>query len=265
MRHRKGFNHLGRTSAHRKAMLSNMASSLILHKRITTTTAKAKALRTYIEPLITRSKDDTTHSRRVVFSYLKNKYAVSELFREVSPKIMDRPGGYTRILKTGNRLGDNAEMCIIELVDYNENMLEDTSKKARSTRRRRGSGKAKAEVQEAVADDVETTADAGETPHDAGEAPRDAEDLKSEAQEEVKEVKAEASASAEATADKKAEVKEEGKAEAGKPPHDAEDLQSEAQEETKAEVKAESKKEAEEKQTGEGKSENTDKEEDKKK
>ena len=121
MRHRKGFNHLGRTSAHRKAMLANMATSLILHKRITTTTAKAKALRSYVEPLITKSKEDTTHSRRVVFSYLKNKYAVTELFREVSPKIADRPGGYTRILKTGNRLGDNADMCIIELVDYNEN------------------------------------------------------------------------------------------------------------------------------------------------
>ncbi len=145
MRHRKGFNHLGRTSSHRKAMLSNMASSLILHKRITTTTAKAKALRSYVEPLITKSKNDTTHSRRVVFSYLKNKYAVAELFREVSPKITDRPGGYTRILKTGARLGDNAEMCVIELVDYNENMLEDTAKKSRSARRRRGSGKKKVE------------------------------------------------------------------------------------------------------------------------
>lgn len=149
MRHRKGFNHLGRTSAHRKAMLSNMASSLILHKRITTTSAKAKALRTYVEPLITKSKNDTTHSRRVVFSYLKNKYAVSELFREVSPKIMERPGGYTRILKTGNRLGDNAEMCIIELVDYNENMLEDKTAKAKPSRRRRGSGKKKAESEAA--------------------------------------------------------------------------------------------------------------------
>jgi len=123
MRHRKGFNHLGRKKAHREAMFANMASSLILHKRIQTTTAKAKALRTYVEPLITKSKSDTTHSRRVVFSYLKNKYAVSELFREVSPKIAERPGGYTRILKTGSRLGDNAELCIIELVDYNENLL----------------------------------------------------------------------------------------------------------------------------------------------
>ena len=145
MRHRKGFNHLGRTSAHRKAMLANMATSLILHKRITTTTAKAKALRSYVEPLITRSKEDTTHSRRVVFSYLKSKFAVTELFREIAPKIADRPGGYTRILKTGNRLGDNADMCVIELVDYNENLLEAADKKSKSTRRRRGSGKKKTE------------------------------------------------------------------------------------------------------------------------
>ena len=142
MRHRKKLNHLGRTSSHRKAMLANMASSLILHKRITTTVAKAKALRIYVEPLLTRSKNDSTHSRRMVFSYLKNKYAVSELFREVSPKIAERPGGYTRILKTGSRLGDNADMCIIELVDYNENMLaakEET--KTTTKRRRRGRGK----------------------------------------------------------------------------------------------------------------------------
>ena len=141
MRHNKGFNHLGRTSEHRKAMLANMATSLIMHKRITTTTAKAKALRMYVEPLITKSKDDSTHSRRVVFSYLRNKYAVSELFREISPKIAERPGGYTRILKVGNRLGDNADMCIIELVDYNENMLSETGTKAKATRRRRGTKK----------------------------------------------------------------------------------------------------------------------------
>lgn len=137
MRHRKKINHLGRTSAHRKAMLANMANSLILHKRITTTVAKAKALRKYVEPLITKSKDDSTHSRRVVFSYLKDKHAVSELFREVAVKIADRPGGYTRILKTGNRLGDNADMCIIELVDYNENMLEADSRKAKQSGRKR--------------------------------------------------------------------------------------------------------------------------------
>ena len=117
MRHSRVINHLGRTSSHRKAMLANMATSLILHKRITTTTAKAKALRTYVEPLITKSKDDSTHSRRVVFSYLKDKEAVAVLFREISPKISERPGGYTRILKTGHRIGDNADMCILELVD----------------------------------------------------------------------------------------------------------------------------------------------------
>ena len=137
MRHNRVINHLGRTSSHRKAMLSNMATSLILHKRITTTTAKAKALRTYVEPLITKSKEDSTHSRRVVFSYLKDKAAVAELFREISPKIAERPGGYTRILKTGNRLGDNADMCIMELVDYNEAMLGGETGKAKTTRRRR--------------------------------------------------------------------------------------------------------------------------------
>jgi len=143
MRHNKKFNHLGRKSAHRKAMLSNMASSLILHKRITTTIAKAKALRMYVEPLITKSKDDTTHARRVVFSYLQSKEAVSELFREVSAKIGDRPGGYTRILHTGNRLGDNAEMVMMELVDYNEAMLasKDDTKKGKKKRSRRGTGK----------------------------------------------------------------------------------------------------------------------------
>jgi large subunit ribosomal protein L17 len=143
MRHNKKVNHLGRKSAHRKAMLANMASSLIIHKRITTTLAKAKALRTYVEPLITKSKDDTTHSRRVVFSYLQDKDAVSELFREISAKIADRPGGYTRILKTGNRLGDNAEMCIMELVDYNEAMLaaKEDAGKAKKRRSRRGGAK----------------------------------------------------------------------------------------------------------------------------
>ena len=170
MRHRKKFNHLGRKSAHRKAMLANMASSLILHKRIETTVAKAKALRVYVEPLITKSKDDSTHSRRTVFSYLKNKYAVTELFREIATKVADRPGGYTRILKTGTRLGDSAEMCFIELVDYNENMLvekEAKAKKSRRSRRKKSSGAtettAKVETQEVVEeveevkDEVETT------------------------------------------------------------------------------------------------------------
>ena len=137
MRHSRVINHLGRTSSHRKSMLSNMAASLILHKRITTTTAKAKALRTFVEPLITKSKEDSTHSRRVVFSYLKDKIAVAELFREVSPKVAARPGGYTRILKTGHRIGDNADMCILELVDYNEAMIGGEAAKTKTTRRRR--------------------------------------------------------------------------------------------------------------------------------
>lgn len=163
MRHGKKINHLGRTSSHRKAMLSNMAASLILHKRISTTLAKAKALRTFIEPLITSSKDDSTHSRRLVFSYLQSKEAVTELFREVSKKVADRPGGYTRILKTGNRLGDNADMCIMELVDYNEAMLGETKSrtKAKTTRR---AGKKKSEGTETVA-----AAEEGKKPKKAAE------------------------------------------------------------------------------------------------
>lgn len=138
MRHGKKFNHLGRKSAHRKAMLSNMACSLIEHKRINTTVAKARELRVYVEPLITRSKVDSTHNRRVVFSYLQNKEAVTELFREVSLKVGDRPGGYTRIIKTGNRLGDNADMAMIELVDYNEIYTKEKKTAKKSTRRRAG-------------------------------------------------------------------------------------------------------------------------------
>lgn len=145
MRHKKKFNHLSRTTPHRKSMLANMASSLILHKRITTTTAKAKALRSFVEPVITRSREDTTHSRRVVFKHLRDKLAVAELFREVAGKVGERPGGYTRIIKLGNRPGDNADMCIIELVDFNENLLaEKAGTRTKSTRRRRG-GKKKAE------------------------------------------------------------------------------------------------------------------------
>ncbi|MFM7902700.1 MAG: 50S ribosomal protein L17 [Bacteroidota bacterium] len=140
MRHGKKINHLGRTSSHREALLSNMASSLILNKRINTTVAKAKALRKYVEPLITKSKSDSTHSRRMVFSLLQNKEAVAELFRDIAGKIGDRPGGYTRIIKTGNRLGDAAEMCMMELVDYNELMIKEPkggAKKAKTTRRGR--------------------------------------------------------------------------------------------------------------------------------
>lgn len=146
MRHRKKINHLGRQKAHRQSMLSNMAASLIMHKRIYTTVAKAKALKTFVEPLITKSKEDTTHSRRVVFSYLQDKNAVTELFREVSVKIGDRPGGYTRILKAGMRTGDSADMCYIELVDYNEAMLESAAKSdKKGSRRRRGAKKSKTE------------------------------------------------------------------------------------------------------------------------
>ena len=134
MRHKKSFNHLGRTASHRKAMLSNMAISLIMHKRITTTLAKAKELKKFVEPLITKSKEDTTNSRRVVFSYLQNKEAIIELFKEISVKVAERPGGYTRIIKLGNRLGDAAEMCFIELVDFNENMAKPTAKKSRTRR-----------------------------------------------------------------------------------------------------------------------------------
>ena len=142
MRHGKKDNHLGRMEGHRVSMLSNLANSLIKHKRIFTTVAKAKALRMYVEPLITKSKADNTHSRRVVFSYLQDKEAITELFREVSAKVADRPGGYTRIIRTGNRLGDAAEMCLIELVDFNENLLgEKTAKKATKSTRRRGGNK----------------------------------------------------------------------------------------------------------------------------
>ena len=141
MRHNKKFNHLSRTASHRAAMLSNMACSLIKHKRITTTLAKAKALKMYVEPLITRSKNDTTNSRRVVFRYLQDKYAVTELFQEISVKVADRPGGYTRIIKTGFRPSDGADMCFIELVDYDENMAK-TAKKATRTRRSRKSAAA---------------------------------------------------------------------------------------------------------------------------
>lgn len=156
MRHGKKINHLSRTAPHRKAMLSNMATSLILNKRITTTVAKAKALRKYVEPLLTKAKEDTTHSRRVVFSYLNDKQSVKTLFDEVAEKITDRPGGYTRILKTGNRLGDNADMCIIELVDYNELLLGgDKTEKTKTRRSRRGGKKSTTAKDETTAEATE--------------------------------------------------------------------------------------------------------------
>jgi len=228
MRHRKKFNHLGRTASHRSAMLSNMATSLIVHKRIKTTVAKARALKMYVEPLITRSKEDTTHSRRMVFRKLQSKEAVSELFRDISPKVMDRPGGYTRILKTGNRLGDNAEMCIIELVDYNENMLKDKSaKKTKAKRSRRGGAKKaapKAETTTAIEDAVVV--------------------------EENTEVKEEKKAKAAPKAEKKTEAKAAPKAEpkaetkAEKPAE--KEVKAEAKVEKKEEAKAESKEEKKE-------------------
>jgi len=230
MRHRKSFNHLGRTSSHRKAMLSNMATSLILHKRINTTVAKAKALRTYVEPLITKAKDDTTHSRRVVFSYLQDKYAVTELFREISAKVGDRPGGYTRIIKLGNRLGDNAEMAMIELVDYNENLVTEKSTKKKSTRRRRGGAKKQA-------------TDQG-TPVAAADVVEDVvveEEVKTEAEAEVKEEPVEAKTDEKPPEAIKEEVAEEAKV--------SEDVvgknESVKSEKPKAEVKEEAKEEEE--------------------
>ncbi|MFC3200054.1 50S ribosomal protein L17 [Parapedobacter deserti] len=178
MRHGKKFNHLGRTASHRKAMLSNMATSLIKHKRITTTLAKAKALRQYVEPLITKSKDDTTHSRRTVFSYLQDKEAVTILFREISEKVANRPGGYTRIIKLENRLGDNAEMAFIELVDYNEIYKKDGVATERKSTRRRG-GKKKAGAGAPAADN--TTGEAAVAEVAETEAPAVAEQPAAEA------------------------------------------------------------------------------------
>ena len=154
MRHKKAINHLGRKDGHRKAMLANMASSLIMHKRINTTVAKAKALKTYVEPLITKSKEDTTHSRRTVFSYLKNKEAVKELFSIIAPRIADRPGGYTRVLHTGFRQGDGADMALIELVDFNESALASAKAEARKATRRSRAKKAEAPAAEAPAEEA---------------------------------------------------------------------------------------------------------------
>ena len=152
MRHNKAINHLGRKSSHRKALMANMASSLIKHKRIQTTVAKAKALKTYVEPLITKSKEDTTHSRRVVFSYLKDKEAVKEMFGVIAPKVADRPGGYTRVLHTGFRLGDGADMALIELVDFNEAALASAKKEAKKSTRRSRAKKAEPKAEAAPAE-----------------------------------------------------------------------------------------------------------------
>ncbi len=241
MRHRKKSNHLGRKSAHRKAMMANMASSLILHKRITTTTAKAKELRTFVEPIITRSKEDSTHSRRMVFKNLRDKYAVSELFREVATKVGERPGGYTRIIKLGNRQGDNADMCIIELVDYNENLLAEkaAATKPKSSRRRRG-GKKKETVEETAAaitaEATESGAEAvdsiaeevvaeAETEAPAEPAPEAKDAVEAEvgtAEEPVAEAKEAVAAEVETAEEPEAEAKKELKAEAEVPVEPAE-------------------------------------------
>ncbi|MCC9137672.1 50S ribosomal protein L17 [Pontibacter silvestris] len=176
MRHGKKINHLGRTASHRKAMLSNMAASLILHKRVSTTVAKAKALRKYVEPLLTKAKNDTTHSRRTVFAYLQDKESVKELFDQVAGKIANRPGGYTRILKTGYRIGDNAEMCVIELVDYNEDMQSSAGTAATGTKRtrRRGGKKSSDEATASAAPAAEVPANT-ESSDDAQTETKDAE------------------------------------------------------------------------------------------
>ena len=180
MRHGKKFNHLGRTASHRKAMLSNMASSLILHKRISTTLAKAKELKKHVEPLVTRAKEETTHNRRIAFSFLQSKEAIKTLFGEISEKVAARPGGYTRIIKTGFRLGDNAEMCIIELVDFNELMLKDAKPAKKTTRRSRRGGSSKAEGTQDT-QDKEVKADAADTKADAAKAKTDAAEAKADA------------------------------------------------------------------------------------
>ena len=193
MRHKKKFNHLSRKRGHRHAMLANMASSLILNKRIRTTTAKAKALKVYLEPLITKAKEDTTHSRRQVFSYLQDKDAVSELFREVAAKVADRPGGYTRIIKLGNRLGDSADMAIIELVDYNENMLAEKAAASKSRRRRRGGKKKSGQEGAEAAATAETAVAEGEAtdaPETAEAAVKEQEDAPAETAEDKEAEKA---------------------------------------------------------------------------
>lgn len=186
MRHAGKVNKLSRTHSHRMHMLANMATSLILHKRITTTVAKAKELRKYVEPIINRAKTDSTHSRRMVFSFLQSKEAVSELFREISQKIANRPGGYTRILKTGTRLGDNAEMCIIELVDYNENLLKAKDEKAgKSARRKRSKKKADSSAEKVENKIVENKSKVEETVEAPVEEPTSATETQIEDKSEV--------------------------------------------------------------------------------
>lgn len=242
MRHGKKFNHLGRKKGHREAMLSNMANSLIEHKRIFTTVAKAKALRGYVEPLITKAKSDSTHNRRIVFSYLRNKQGVNELFSTVADKVGDRPGGYTRILKTHNRLGDNAEMCMMELVDFNELMLEAKAKEGKSKssgkkRTRRGGAKKAATVAaaaEVVAEDV-----------DVAEAPEAVEEVAEEVVETAAETVEETTEAVEATEEVvEAEVEETPEAEAAEEPAEEEAAPEVEEPVAEAEVEAEASEEA---------------------
>ncbi|MEQ8336325.1 MAG: 50S ribosomal protein L17 [Cyclobacteriaceae bacterium] len=216
MRHGKKFNHLGRTASHREAMLSNMASSLIINKRINTTLAKAKALRKYVEPIITKAKTDTTHSRRIAFSYLQNKESVQELFGPVAEKIANRPGGYVRIIKTGNRLGDSAEMCMMELVDFNEMLLGDAAAKPKTRRSRRGgSGKGKSAAETSAAANVEEAKVVEETKEEKAEAKAEKVEAKAEvaepSKEEVKEEAPKEEKKVEAKAEEPAEEKKEEK------------------------------------------------------
>ena len=239
MRHGKKLNSLSRKAAHRKAMLANMACSLIQHKRIETTVAKAKALRVYIEPLLTKAKTDSTHSRRTVFSYLQSKDAVTELFREISPKIADRPGGYTRIIRLGNRLGDNAEMCMIELVDYNELMTKEPKEKKTRRSRRGGGSKAKTDSPK-TAEAKEETPKAEKKEEPKAEKKEAAPKAKKE--ETPKAEKKESAKKAAPKAEKKAEKKEEPKAEK-KEAKKSDDKKDEAPKAKKAAPKKEEKKE----------------------
>lgn len=249
MRHGKKLNHLSRKSAHRKAMLSNMACSLIEHKRIHTTVAKAKALRVYVEPLLTKSKTDSTHSRRVVFGYLQSKDAVTELFRDVAPKIADRPGGYTRIIRIGNRLGDNAEMCMVELVDFNELMLNADKPEKKTTRRsRRGGGaKAKKSTDASAETKTEEKKDAPKAEAKKDDAPK-AETKKEAPKKETPKADAKKEApkkdASKAEAKKDEPKKDAPKAEAKKPasPSDGEDKPAAKKSASKKEDKADDKK-----------------------
>lgn len=240
MRHRKSINHLGRTSTHRKAMMANLASSLILHKRVTTTVAKAKALRTYVEPLITKAKDDSTHSRRVVFSYLQDKEAVTELFREVSKKVGDRPGGYTRILKLGTRQGDNADMAYMELVDYNENLLSEKDAASKSKSRRRRGGKSAGKKAEETVAAVDTAVEVEEKAEVKAEA--EVEEKVEAKTEEVIEAEAPVAEETVAPEAKVEEVVEEPAAETKVEEEKKEEAAAPAEEPKKKEPKAEAKK-----------------------